>query len=240
MDRTLIEMLADSETALVCNAMTALGLSESHTYTMDGSIACLTPDLPPMVGRAITIRLDSCTPGIQADMEPYHAMLDQMEAAAGPHVVVCQTMSGTPLRECVLGDGMAKSLVAAGGVGFVTDGGVRDLRGILDQAFRVFAAARVVQHGEMRWSGLGEPVELGGITVRTGDLIHGDYGGCVVIPEVNHPWIAEACALVLDFEKRVHAILRRTDIANRDKRPMVSELVVAHRAKIDALKRRGS
>jgi len=240
MERALIEQLADSDTALVCNAMAALGLSEPHTYTMDGTIACLTPDLPPMVGRAVTIKLDSCTPGIEADFEPYHQMLEQMETAEAPRVVVCQTASGTPMRECVLGDGMAKSLVAGGGAGFVTDGGVRDLRGILDQAFPVFAGGQVPQHADMRWGELGEPVEVGGIEVRTGDLIHGDHGGCVVVPDVNHPWIVDACALVLDFEKRVHAVLRRTDIAYRDKRILVDDFVATHRSDVEGLRRGGS
>jgi len=170
------------------------------------------------------------------DFEPYHAMLEQMEAADVPHVVVCQTTSGTPLRECVLGDGMAKGLVTVGGAGFVTDGGVRDMRGILDQAFPVFAAAQVPQHADMRWSAFGEPVEVGGIVVHTGDLIHGDYGGCVVIPEANHPWIVDACSLVLDFEKRVHTAMRRTDMSYRDKRVLVDEFVAAHRHNIEDLK----
>ena len=135
---------------------------------------------------------------------------------------------------------MAKSFVAAGGAGFVTDGGVRDMRGILDQAFPVFATAQVAQHADMRWSDLGEPVQVGGIEVRTGDLIHGDYGGCVAIPEANHPWIVEACSLVLDFEKRGHLILRRTDMPHRDKKALLDELVAAHRQRIDALKRGSS
>lgn len=236
MKRGLIDQLADSETALVCNALSALGLSESHTYAMDGTIECLTPELPPMVGQAITIKIDSCTPGSESQMEPYYEMLDRMEESNLPQVVVIETTSGTPMRECVAGDGMAKNFVAAGGVGIVTDGGVRDMPGIIDQGFRVFARARVIQHGQMRWSDLGEPLSIGGVTVRTGDLIHGDQGGCILIPEENHPYIVEASTLVAHFEKQAHIVLRRTDISNQKKRTLMERLTNDHMERINALK----
>ena len=79
-------------------------------------------------------------------------------------------------------------------------------------------------------------MDVGGIVVHTGDLIHSDYGGCVVIPEANHPWTVEACSLVLDFEKRVHTATRRTDMSYRDKRVLVDEFVAAHRHNIEDLK----
>ena len=88
----------------------------------------------------------------------------------------------------------------------------------------------------MRWSDLGEPVEIGGIVVRTGDLVHGDYGGCVAIPKANHPWIVDACSLVLDFEKRAHIILRRTDLPSRGKGVLVDELVASHRQSIEEVR----
>ena len=236
MERGLIDQLTDSETALVCNALSALDLSEPHIYAMDGTIECLTSELPPMVGQAITIKIDSCTPGGESQMGPYHEMLDCMEESSLPQVVVVETTSGTPMRECVVGDGMAKNFIASGGVGIVTDGGARDMPGIIDQGFRVFASGRVVQHGQMRWSGLGEPVSIGGVTVRTGDLVHGDQGGCIVVPEENHPYIVEASTLVARFEKQAHIVLRRTDISNREKRALMEEISGDHMERINALK----
>ena len=43
--------------------------------------------------------------------------------------------------------------------------------------------------------------------VRTGDLIYGGEGGCVVIPEENHQHIVQASTLVAHFEKQAHAVL---------------------------------
>lgn len=224
MDQALIDSLRDSETALVCNALSALRRSEPHTYAMDGRIQCMTPDLPPLVGEAITIKIDTCTPEGGPANDAYVEMMDAIEASELPRVIVVETVGPDPYRECVMGDGMAKGFIAAGAVGMVTTGGVRDLPGIIDQGFGVFAIARVIQHAALRWSGYGEPVRVGGITVRTGDLIHGDSGGCIVIPEPNHPHIVEACRLVNDFEKQAHVMIRRTDLNGAQKRAGMDEL----------------
>ena len=224
MDKALIESLGDSETALVCNALSALGHSEPHTYAMDGRIQCMTPDLPPLVGEAITIKIDTCTPEGGPQTEPYFEMMEAIEASDLPRVIVVETVGPDPYRECVMGDGMAKGFMAAGAIGMVTSGGVRDLPGIIDQGFGMFAIARVIQHAALRWSDYGQPVQVGGITVRTGDLIHGDEGGCIVIPEPNHAAIVEACRLVNDFEKQAHVMIRRTDLDGSQKRAGMDEL----------------
>ena len=236
MDRALIDSLGDSETALICNAITALGNSEPHTYAMDGRIQCMTPELPPLVGEAITIKIDTCTPEGGPATDAHAEMMDAIAASELPRVLVVETVGPDPYRECVMGDGMAKSFIAAGAIGMVTSGGVRDLPGIADQNFRVFAIARVVQHAALRWSGYGEPVQVGGITVRTGDLIHGDHGGCIVIPEADHEHIVEACRIVNDFEKRAHVLIRRTDLNNAQKRDGMDELGTAHERAFAALK----
>mgnify|MGYP001251635429 CR=1 FL=1 len=224
MDKALIESLGDSETALVCNALSALGYSEPHTYAMDGRIQCMTPELPPLVGQAITIKIDTCTPEGGPEIDDYHKMMDEIQDSDLPRIIVVETIGPDPYRECVMGDGMAKGWIAAGAIGMVTSGGVRDLPGIIDQGFGVFAIARVIQHAALRWSGYGEPVQVGGISVKSGDLIHGDNGGCIVIPKPNHQHIVEACKLVNDFEKQAHVMIRRTDLNNAQKRSGMDDL----------------
>ena len=224
LDKALIESLGDSQTALICNALTALGYSEPHTYALDGRIQCMTPDLPPLVGEAITIKIDTCTPEGGPATDEYHEMMEVIEASELPRVIMVETIGPDPCRECVMGDGMAKGFMAAGAIGLVTSGGVRDLPGIIDQGFSVFAIARVIQHAALRWSDYGEPAQVGGISVKTGDLIHGDSGGCVVIPEPNHQHIVEACQLVNDFEKQAHVMIRRTDLNNAQKRARMDKL----------------
>lgn len=236
-DRALIEELSDSETALLCNAMSALELSEPHTYSMDGTIQCLTPELPPLVAQAITIKVDTCTPGKAGNPGPFQELQRQAAEISVPLVVVAETTSGTPMRECVMGDGMAKGFMATGIQGLVTDGGVRDMPGIAAQGFRVFAVGRVVQHGNLHWSELNAPVSVGGITVNNGDLIHADEGGCIVVPKENHLYIAEACRLVQRFEKEAHTMIRRSDLSIEQKTKEMERIGGAHMVRIAQLKK---
>lgn len=221
---TLIEELSDSDTALVCNALTALGLSSEHTYYMDGNICCLSPELPPLVGEAITVKLDSSSANNKANADVYWELLETIHSRELPQVVVVQTLGSNPRRECIMGDGMAKTMKAAGAVGLVTDGGMRDIPGIIDQGFNIFGLGPVVQHTVLQWSSLCEPVSVGGIIVKSGDLIHGDQGGCIVVPEENLTYIVEACNLVLSFEKEAHVLLRKTEIEINKKRTALGVL----------------
>lgn len=235
--KELIEQLEDSNTALVCNAIDALGLTPVHSFYMDGTIKSLSPGLPALVGEAITIKVDSSSPGGEEDEHAYWAMIEEISRSRLPRVVVVQTIGSDRNRECVAGDGTAKMLVSVGAAGLVTDGGMRDIQGIIDQGFRVFGSGAVVQHAALRWSALGEPVEIGGITIKAGDLIHGDSGGCIVIPEENHSAIVRACQYVLDFEKEAHVLLRQTGIPLQDKRAQLGRLAERHMGNIKSIGR---
>ena len=232
--RSLIDQLADSETALICNALDALHLSYAHTYYMDGGIRCLTPELPPLTGEAVTIKLDCSSPGKEHDLDTYWTMLQEAEKNPAPRVVVVQTI-GDPLRACVMGDGMAKTMKSVGIVGLVTDGGARDIRGVVDQGFVMFGNGPVIQHTALRWSAYGDPVTVGGITVETGDLIHGDDGGCIKIPPENFPYIVDACRFVSDYEKAAHVVYRLSDLTLKEKLSRRTEYQDELKAKIAGL-----
>jgi regulator of RNase E activity RraA len=50
---------------------------------------------------------------------------------------------------------------------------------------------------------VGGPVEIGGETINTGDILHGDANGIVVIPEEVLSGIEKAVAEVRDRERRL-------------------------------------
>lgn len=219
----LIEQLQDSDTALVANALNSLGFSQDHTLYLDGSIQCQTPGFRPLVGEVITVSLDCSSPGEKGKMDQYWDLLEEIQGKPHPVVVVVKSVGGDIKRACVAGDGMAKTMVSVGATGLVTDGGVRDLEGIVAQNFSVFASGLVIHHTPLRWSGLGAPVMLGGIEVKTGDLLHGNDGGCLVIPEPNWPYIAEACRIEQDKEKRSHLLMRQSGVSVAEKKAFSAE-----------------
>lgn len=67
--------------------------------------------------------------------------------------------------------------------GLVIDGGVRDTEEMKDLGFPVFSRRNSVRGTRKLFSGaLGVEVEVGGVTVRTGDTVVGDADGVVVLP----------------------------------------------------------
>lgn len=80
------------------------------------------------------------------------------------------------------GEVMAAQAVASGLAGLVIAGGVRDVDQQRDLGFPVFASSITVRGTSKRWAGVqGEPIVLGEVTIRRGDVIVGDADGVVSI-----------------------------------------------------------
>lgn len=218
----LIEQLSDSNTALLCNALDYLNIPVPY---MDSTILCMTPDLLPLVGEAITIKIDSSTPGGKSDEDEYWKLLEEIEKSSLKKVVVAQAVGSDIKKECVLGDGMAKTLISVGAVGFITNGGIRDLKDVLNEGFKLFASGRVVSHRKIRYRKFNEPITVGGIEIKSGDLIHGDSDGCIVVPKESYGKITKTCRLVLNFEKKAHVVLRQTGISLKKKKLQLEEFL---------------
>lgn len=65
---------------------------------------------------------------------------------------------------------MAKTLLAVGCVGAITDGGVRDIAGLLSVPFAVSCNVTTLHHGLLRSGFILNLVETNGIYVVSGDL----------------------------------------------------------------------
>ena len=235
----LIYGLADSPTALICNAYDFLGM---HAPCTDWNIRCATPYLTPMVGMAITIKLWCGIPDETYRPEPshrdsslYYEMIERAEKTGVPNVAVIQSM-GEKQCGAVLGDGMAKSMVATGIVGCVTDGAARDLDGIEKAGLALFCGGMVQNHYALHWAELGAPVVIGGVTIKTGDIIHGDRDGIITLPEAGWGRVIEACRLTQDFEKAAHVVFRRRDMTQSEIQSEVDKLAERYGGYITALK----
>ena len=66
--------------------------------------------------------------------------------------------------------------------GCVTNGAVRDLPALKAMGFQLFAGSVSVSHAYAHIIDFGEPVEIGGLKIRSGDLLHGDRHGVLNIP----------------------------------------------------------
>ncbi len=145
----------------------------NRLYAVDPEIHCLTSDHHRICGPACTVKV---FPG---DNLMVHKSLDVIE----PGDVVIVDAGGSTMN-AVLGDLVSTKAKHRGAAGFVVDGLVRDLPGIQELNFPVFARGTSPIGPLHRGPGeINFAICCGGIVVNPGDLIVGDAMGVVVIPQ---------------------------------------------------------
>jgi Aldolase/RraA len=78
----------------------------------------------------------------------------------------------------------ATTMKRLGSVGILTNGCLRDIQQIRTLGgIQLFCAGLVVSHGNPICVSVGDEVTISGLKIRTGDLLHGDATGVVLIPE---------------------------------------------------------
>jgi len=100
----------------------------------------------------------------------------------GPTVLVIQDADDSPGVGALLGEAYARISRALGSVACVTNGAVRDLPAIEALGYQVFAGSVSVSHAYAHVVDFGERVEIGGLRISPGDLLHGDLHGVHMIP----------------------------------------------------------
>lgn len=136
-------------------------------------------------------------PVLTADCGPRDnlGLLVALEAAEPGDVIALAT--GGFEETAVLGDHVAAMAKNKGIVAFVTDGLVRDVDGLLEVGFPVYAAG--VSPNSPYKNGpceVGTSVTLGGVAVCSGDLMVGDRDGVVVVPKDKIDAVAAGLAAV--------------------------------------------
>ena len=90
-----------------------------------------------------------------------------------------------------------------GCAGVVTDGHVRDLDEVHPMGFHYFASGVCVSHAYVHLVDFGTPVTIGGLTVNSGDIIHGDKHGVMMVPAEAACEITSAAAKIAERERRI-------------------------------------
>ena len=177
-----LEELRSMDSPTVANAIEAFKVRDDTEGYMGMDISCFTPEFGVMVGYAVTITADSTTPGRARNRQGHVKVLDAIAASPKPAILVVQDVGSKRTHACFLGDVIATLSHRLGAIGIVTNGGVRDLDGVRPLGFHVFAAGLVVAHGSFNFIDAGVPLELSGVRVQPGDLIHGDASGVTTVP----------------------------------------------------------
>jgi regulator of RNase E activity RraA len=163
---------------------------------------------PTVAGFAVTVELEPL--GVQPDADDGGAhILTGAIAGAGPDDVMVVANGG---RTDVSSWGGIVSVGAAvrSVRGVITDGACRDVSQARELGFPVFARARVpvTARGRLRQKSAGEPVVVGDVTVRPGDVVMADEDGIVVVPRERAAEVLGAARRLAGREAAIEAEVR--------------------------------
>jgi 4-hydroxy-4-methyl-2-oxoglutarate aldolase len=181
--------LTEFDTPTVANGLELLGHLDPTVGYTGPDVRALMPEMGARVGIAVTSRMDTTTAGTDNPASLFkdwiRLMVEQARSGGGaplPVFAVMESVGPRPRYTVTIGDGMGRTMRLAGSTGFVTNGAIRDLDGVRGIGLPCWAAGLSPMHGKLRWLDVGSPVVIDGAWVRTGDVIHADVNGVLVIP----------------------------------------------------------
>jgi 4-hydroxy-4-methyl-2-oxoglutarate aldolase len=197
-----IDFLRSVDSPTIANAIETFKVRDRTEGFIGGGIQSVFPHTWPMVGYGLTVTMTN-EPGEVADRDSYWRMWETLAEMPKPSVLAFQDVSGKPTRCAFAGEVMATLAHRLGAVGMVTDGGFRDLNEVHALGMHYFAPYAVVSHGNFRIVDICVPITLDGQRVETGDILHGDINGIVIVPPTVVPGLPDAVNVIRDRERRL-------------------------------------
>jgi regulator of RNase E activity RraA len=191
----------------LANAIETFGVIPSNEGYSDTTMRCHYPDLPLMVGYAVTARVSTdqppsaVRPGIH---EPDYWRF--IASQPGPKVAVVQDIDNPP-KGAMWGEWNSNVHKALGCVGMVTQGAARDLDAVRKLDFHFFSTHISPSHGYGAFIDYGGSVRVAGQVIRTGDLLVGDLHGVLLIPpEIPLLELADVARKIDELESEIFAL----------------------------------
>lgn len=201
-----LDRLADWDTPTICNGLEALDPAWRLTGYTTKAFTCLRPAAKPIVGyaRTATIRA-AARPALPPDQvlalrQSYYEYIDL--GGPKPSIAVIQDLDSTPARGAFWGEVNTTIHQGLGCLGVVTDGSIRDLA---DSApgFQALAGQVGPSHAWVHITSHGNPVDVHGMAVCDGDILHADVHGAVVVPAHLVKELPAAIGLIARREAKI-------------------------------------
>ncbi len=211
LSREALELLSKYDTPTVCNVIELFGVRPRNTGYMDRRIQPCFPELPPMVGYAVTATSRSAAP---AQDDAYSSLEQQVATFSQvpyPPIVVFQDLDD-PCAAATFGDVLCTTYKAFGAAGLITSGAGRDLDQVHALEFPAFTNGTICAHGYCHIPSIQIALQVGGVTVHPGDLLHGDCNGVTTIPLDIASDVASACEEFMRCEAVILQYLQGSDV----------------------------
>ena len=143
-----------------------------------------------------------------AAREQRAAYYEYVGTGPGPTIAVIQDLDGANVGYGAFwGEVQSNVHKALGCLGVITDGSIRDIPQWAP-GFQALAGSIGPSHAHVHANSYGEPVTVAGMTVRSGDLIHADQHGAIVIPFDTAAKLPDAAELLGRREAVILGIAR--------------------------------
>jgi regulator of RNase E activity RraA len=176
------KFLRSIDTPTVCNLIEIVAPERRGAGYTASHLHCPFPDLPPMVGfaKTVTIRARDAVSG-PSYLQKRLDYLDYLAAAPQPGVVVIEDKDDPPGYGAFWGEVQSNVHKALGCLGTITNGSIRDIPAIAE-GFQMLAGSLSPSHAYVHVVEFATTVTIHSMAVKSGDLVHADRHGAVVIP----------------------------------------------------------
>lgn len=207
----LIEFLKTVDSPTLSNAVETLQVQPRDKGFTPLQIRCLFPELGRLCGYAVTAQVETVTQLYPTEERVFLELFQAVTDSPKPAVVAFQEIGGHADYSAHSGEIMATAFARLGAVGLVTDGGVRDVPEVRNLKFHYFARGSVVSHAHFKIVRVGVPIQILGLEIKPGDLLHGDENGLLSVPAAALEGIEAAVEQVRARERRLMDFMRSPD-----------------------------
>lgn len=213
-DNETLKALERFDSCTVSNAIEQFHLRTRNEGFVNAPVRCMFPQFPPKAGYAATARIrTSATPIADRCYYDRPEWWSYVLTIPEPRFIIAEDVDHLPGLGALFGEIHANIAKALGCTAYVTNGAVRDLQGIQATGLQAFAANVSVSHAYAHVIEFGQPVEIGGLQIKPGDLLHGDQHGIVSVPIPIANEIPKVAHNLLEMEGELIRFCRSTEFS---------------------------
>ena len=218
LDPELLTLLRSVDTPTVCNAIEVAQGKRGFSKFTRGTMICPAPEGGAMVGFVKTAKIAAVEPPtenqdiIKERRMNYYRYMSEVD---GPMVTVIEDVDYPDCIGAYWGEINTKVHKGFGLSGALTNGVMRDL-GDLAEDFPVVAGSVGPSHGFVHVREIDAPVNIFGMTVTPGELIHADRHGAVVIPNEVIPILKDSIHKLFASERLILDPAEKTEFSFDD------------------------
>jgi regulator of RNase E activity RraA len=226
----LSEILTSVDTPTICNALEIVtGVRSAEGFTR-GSFVSAHPRMRPILGFARTATLRTAVPYTDPAATLKERRLrwyEHISGAAMPTISVVQDIDDVPGLGAFWGEVHSNVLKGLGVRGVLTNGAMRDF-GMLADDFQILAGSISPSHGFAQIVEIAVPVQVHGLTIHDGDLLHADAHGAVTIELEMLEALPRAIEVITARERPLIEASKRPGFSVEDLRAAMREAEDIH------------